>query len=209
MKRPCNIRAVLAAAVISVACLTQAQGAFHSFPRNLEDAQFTQISFDQPAFQPLAHTLFCLREPDECRVRRMAFRPRAFALTQERWQDLVSVNRGVNRAIAPRAYKPAALRDTWSVEPKSGDCNDYAVTKRHRLLALGWPSRALLLAVVRTPRGEGHLVLVVRTSKGDVVLDNLRSDIAPWTRMGYDWLQIQSPRNPQYWSLIKKQTAEM
>ena len=206
MNRRSYIRCVLAT-VVTVACFAQAQAAFRTLPGNL-DAQLKTISFDRPAFQPFAHTLFCLREPEECRVRGKAFRPQSIALTKERRQDLLAINRDVNRAIAPQSYTPAALRDTWSLAPKRGDCNDYAVTKRHQLLARGWPSRALLLAVVRTPRGEGHLVLVVRTAEGDFVLDNLRSDLAVWSQTGYEWLQIESPSNPQYWSTIKKQAAQ-
>jgi predicted transglutaminase-like cysteine proteinase len=65
-----------------------------------------------------------------------------------------------------------------------------------------------LLAVVRTPRGKGHLVLVVRTEEGDLVLDNLWPEIIVWSQMGFEWLQVQSLRNPQYWSTIKKQAAQ-
>ena len=43
-------------------------------------------------------------------------------------------------------------------------------------------SRALLLSEVATSWGEHHLILVVRTSAGDLVLDNLTSQIRPWTR---------------------------
>jgi len=42
----------------------------------------------------------------------------------------------------------SARYDTWRIALLSGDCNDYAVTKRHELLAI------LLLAEVVTPRGE-------------------------------------------------------
>jgi hypothetical protein len=34
------------------------------------------------------------------------------------------------------------------IAPKAGDCNDYAVTKRHQFLTRGWTARALLLAEV-------------------------------------------------------------
>jgi predicted transglutaminase-like cysteine proteinase len=206
MNRRSGIRSVLAT-VMSVACLAQAHASSQTFPRNL-NAQSKSISFDQPTFQPVAHTLFCLREPEDCRIRGKTIRPQPIALTEERWQELVAVNLRVNRAIAPQVYAPAALRDTWSLAPKRGDCNDYAVTKRHQLLARGWPSRSLLLAVVRTTRGEGHLVLVARTAEGDFVLDNLRSDITVWSQTGFEWLQVQSPRNPQYWSTIRKQAAQ-
>ena len=61
--------------------------------------------------------------------------------------------------------------------PRERDCNDYAVTKRHKLLALGWPSSSLLLAKVVVPSGEHHLILVVRTSEEDLVLDNLNWNV--------------------------------
>ena len=64
-------------------------------------------------------------------------------------------------------------------------CHDYAVTKRHELLTRGWPSRSLLLAEVVVPWGEHHLILVVRTSDGDLVLDNLNPGIKSWSRTPY------------------------
>ena len=51
------------------------------------------------------------------------------------------------------------------------------MTKRHELMARGWPARSLLLAEVVTNWGEHHLVLVVRTRTADLVLDNLDADI--------------------------------
>jgi predicted transglutaminase-like cysteine proteinase len=79
------------------------------------------------------------------------------------------------------------------------------VSKRAELLKRGWPARALLLSEVSP--GEGHLhllllhlILVVRTSVGDLVLDNLTSQIRPWTRTGYQWLRMQTPKNPNYWA---------
>jgi predicted transglutaminase-like cysteine proteinase len=91
------------------------------------------------------------------------------------------------------------LAEEWLVSPKYGDCNDYAVTKRHELLALGWPSRTLLLSEVATSWGEHHLVLVVRTAGGDVVLDNLNANVYPVSKARYEWVRIQSPLNPKFW----------
>jgi predicted transglutaminase-like cysteine proteinase len=45
------------------------------------------------------------------------------------------------------------LEGGWSIAPDIGDCNDYAVTKRHKLVARGLPSNALRLSVVRTASG--------------------------------------------------------
>ena len=52
---------------------------------------------------------------------------------------------------------------------------------------------------VLTATGEGHLVLVVSTSAGDVVLDNLVSQIRPWDATTLKWVMIQSAGNPNTW----------
>lgn len=90
-----------------------------------------------------------------------------------------------------RRILPGQYRGTG---PVLGDCNDYAVTKRHRLTADGWPARDVLLSEVVTVSGEHHLV-VVRTSDGDLVLDNLTDRIVPWFHKPYRWVRIQMPEN--------------
>jgi predicted transglutaminase-like cysteine proteinase len=70
-------------------------------------------------------------------------------------------------------------------------------------MATGVPAKALRLAVVKTPSGIGHLVLVVATSKGDVVLDNLTGAILPWQQTGYQWLKIQSASDARFWYSVK------
>ena len=109
----------------------------------------------------------------------------------------MSVNRAVNIAIRPKP-DASALRD-WKLDVDAGDCNAFAVQKRHELIRRGWPAAALALTVAKTRSGEGHLVVTVRTDQGDLVLDNLRSNIVSWRRTGYDWIVRQSERNPQYW----------
>jgi predicted transglutaminase-like cysteine proteinase len=90
----------------------------------------------------------------------------------------------------------------WLVWPPTGDCENYAITKRHELLALGWPSRALLLSEVEIPSGEHHLVLVVHVKDADLVLDNLSDDIrlVASTYHRYLWVRVQSPQNPKFWA---------
>ncbi|RYG94519.1 MAG: hypothetical protein EON58_16080 [Alphaproteobacteria bacterium] len=51
----------------------------------------------------------------------------------------------------------------------------------------------------RTPSGEGHAVLVVKTTDGDLVLDNHYNKITPFNRTSLDWLKIQSGDNPRLW----------
>ena len=190
-----------------LALLWPAEAAYFGYPRNLRP-QVDRIAFSDPMLQPMAHTMFCLRYEQECRAPSVTFRPTKIALTEKRWMELVSVDREINRSIVPHRYPTRVLSDTWTLNPKSGDCNDYAVSKRHQLLARGWPAQALLLAVVRTPSGEGHLVLVARTRDGDLVLDNLRHTIIPWSQTRYEWLQIQSPNNPVYWLKVRHRAPD-
>jgi predicted transglutaminase-like cysteine proteinase len=63
--------------------------------------------------------------------------------------------------------------ETSQVNPDRGNCHDYAVSKRHELIRAGWPSASLRLAIAYTRGGVGHLVVIVRTTDGDRVLDNL------------------------------------
>ena len=155
--------------------------AFHGLPRQLK-ANIDRLSFNTPSLAPMAFMRFCMRYPEDCTVRRMAFRPRPVVLSDARRAELVKVNRDVNRAIRPQANANGVTGEEWRVSPGQGDCNDYAVTKRHELLARGWPSRSLLLVEVVIPSGEHHLVLVVRTHEDDLVLDNLNPSVRSVSR---------------------------
>jgi hypothetical protein len=64
-----------------------------------------------------------------------------------------------------------------------------------------------LLSEVVTVSGEHHLVAVVRTNGGDLVLDNLTDRIMPWIQKPYQWVRIQTPQNPNYWASISGQSA--
>jgi predicted transglutaminase-like cysteine proteinase len=166
-----------------------------------------RIQFNTPVLGPFAHIRFCLQYPSDCKVHRMAFRGGRLALTDARWKDLVAINSEVNRSIKPERNLEGVAGERWLISPRSGDCNDYAVTKRHELMARGWPSRALLLAEVVTTWGEHHLVVVIRTKEGDLVIDNLNANIRPWFKTQYQWVRIQTPMNPLYWSTVVKSSA--
>jgi predicted transglutaminase-like cysteine proteinase len=146
------------------------------------------------ALAPVAFIRFCLDYPQECPKSAGQSRVR---LSHRSFAELASVNRAVNASIRPRRERSAI--PVWKLDARAGDCNAYAVQKRHELIRRGWPAAALALAVARTRRGEGHLVLTVRTNRGDLVLDNLRPIVVSWQRTGYDWIIRQSERNPQYW----------
>jgi predicted transglutaminase-like cysteine proteinase len=188
-----------------LACWASAsQAAFFGFPGAIK-LQLAKLGFDRPALPPMGHTLFCLRYPRDCRVQAIDFRHRNVALTTERWEELNLVNREVNRDI----IADTSVTDEWMIAPQVGDCKDYAVTKRHELLSRGWPSRALLLAEVVVPSGEHHLVLVVRTSEVDLVLDNLSANIRSIAVVypRYQWVRMESPQNPKFWTTVSAPRA--
>jgi predicted transglutaminase-like cysteine proteinase len=155
---------------------------------------------------PFQHVRFCLRYPADCQPSsvhnaRVEFNPQTIELIRR-------VNNAVNQTIAPRDKNyEKNLKDGWTIAPSAGDCNDYAVTKRHMLLKNGFPSSALLLSVIKTPSGVGHLVLIVATTKQDIVMDNLTEAIVPWQTTNYRWLKIQSAIDPRNWNQVEQTTA--
>jgi predicted transglutaminase-like cysteine proteinase len=190
-----------ALALCALCCTQYAQAAFYGLPRALKD-HVARVSFAVPSLAPMAFTRFCLKYRDDCEVRRMLAFRRGMTLTAERWAELVAVNRAVNRAIVPQRNEDGLAGEAWLLSPAAGDCNDYAVTKRHELLARGWPSHALVLTEVVIPSGEHHLVLVVRTRDGDFVLDNLSPNVRSVSQPRYRWVRAQSPRHPNFWSTV-------
>ena len=161
------------------------------------------------ALPPIGHSRFCIRYPDDCNVHGIDFRRRNIALTAQRWSELNRINREVNRNILPEVTPGNGTTEKWAISPPTGDCKDYAITKRHELLARGWPSRSLLLAEVVLPSGEHHLLLVVRLKGANLVLDNRSDDMRLLTTSfdQYRWVRIQSPQNPRFWMRVQKQDA--
>ena len=191
-------------AIVAISVLGGHQSAnagFIGMPSSL-GMMMKRISFSNYTLPPMAFTQFCLRYADQCKPQRMMFRGGRLHLTAGRWEDLKDVNGTVNSAIIPERNTEGLAGEKWLINPGHGDCNDYAVTKRSELLARGWPARTLLLSEVVTSWGEHHLVLVVRTSGGDLVLDNMSAQIRPWARVPYQWVRIQTPKNPNYWASL-------
>src|SRR5215207_11705837 len=99
---------------------------------------------------------------------------------------LATINRVVNQRIKPITdLKHWGVVDRWDYPDDGwGDCEDYQLLKRKLLAERGLPRRAMRMTVVQDDKGEGHAVLMVRTDRGDFILDNQRAAILPWTRTG-------------------------
>jgi predicted transglutaminase-like cysteine proteinase len=154
---------------------------------------------------PYGFVEFCRRMPEEC-VQGPVEEQR-FSATPERLIELDRINRAVNREIAPATdLEVYGVVEYWTIPTTRGDCEDYALLKRKRLMEKGWPASALLMTVVRDDRGEGHALLTARTVQGDFILDNKVDEVRIWHRTPYEYIMRQSYLNPQLWmSLDPKQ----
>lgn len=151
--------------------------------------------------QPIGHYEFCKSNPAECSERPAASEP--VRLTPRRWNELLEVNDTVNAAIEPTSDEELYGRaDVWAYPVNRGDCEDYVLLKRRRLIQSGWPVGALLITVVRQTNGEGHAVLTVRTDRGDLILDNLESKVLVWERTNYRYVKRQSEVDTGAWMAI-------
>ena len=98
---------------------------------------------------PQAFVRFCEEYPEECAPTSRA-EGRVFA-SPKLLIELDQVNGRINRSItAERDLKHYGIADYWTLPTDGkGDCEDYALLKRHELIRLGWPSSALLMTTNR------------------------------------------------------------
>lgn len=114
---------------------------------------------------------------------------------------VVEVNRKVNATTRPKSDK-AQYRsaDMWLLPTSAGgDCEDFALLKKKKLVQMGVDPRRLLLATVLDRRRAPHAVLVYRSQAGDLLLDNLTDDVVGWRQSGYVFLRMQNPERPTQW----------
>ncbi len=162
-----------------------------SLPQGGLLAQKLDLSPRRPV---LAHVRFCIVYPDQCEVR--SDRRDRNATPAALLKQAQRVNVTVNRAIAPL---PDVGFDSWDVDVDAGDCEDYALQKRKELLQLGWPTKALRIALTRTRHGTYHAVLLATIGGTDFVLDNMTARILPWSATPYTFLFVQDARDPKAW----------
>lgn len=114
------------------------------------------------------------------------------------------VNRSVNTEVREVSdVRQYGREDVWDLPTaQGGDCEDFALAKKKRLIDAGLPAGALMLATVLDRRREHHAVLVLRTASRDFVLDNLTDRMLPWDQTGYSFLRMQDPVAPRRWNAI-------
>lgn len=104
---------------------------------------------------------------------------------------LTTVNSEVNSAVTYTPDSEKYHRDEWWEdaldEGNQGDCEDYAIAKLRKLLALDAPREALKIALCTVETGEYHCVLIAQVGGEDYVLDNRTSSPTRWEQVRYEW----------------------
>jgi len=150
---------------------------------------------------PIGHFEFCKSYPDECNSLGRDRGP--MELTRKRWATMLKINTHVNQAIRPDTDQNIyGVEELWSYPRTVGDCEDYALLKRHMLMQKGFSANDLLITVVLQPNGDGHAVLTVRTDYGDYILDNMRGDVRLWSETGYTFIKRQSSEHAARWTKL-------
>jgi predicted transglutaminase-like cysteine proteinase len=152
---------------------------------------------------------FCQQNPAECAVD--PDEPATIEMTAKDWQTLNRVNQQVNAAIKAKTDKDHwGVEDIWDfAEDGYGDCEDYQLVKRKRLVEVGFPRRALRMTVVIDEEGAGHAVMMVRTTRGDLILDNKRNAVLPWHKTGYVYIKREGDEGMAWASLGRRTSPTM
>jgi predicted transglutaminase-like cysteine proteinase len=185
---------VFAGALVALALLTAPAGATQT------------IDLSNPAFAPTTGpTSIPIGAAEFCKAYRTECGPSASVvdvepLTEAGWRQLIAINDAVNGSVSPITDLDLyQVTELWTYPDGRGDCEDFALEKRRQLIAGGWSPSALLMTVVRQQNGEGHAVLMVRTDRGDLVLDNQDGRVLVWNETTYQFIKRQSQTDSRKW----------
>ena len=100
--------------------------------------------------QPIGHYEFCQKYSDECNIRnKMTPPPR---VTEYGWGVIREINTSVNTTIVAMTDQEIYGKDeVWEYPTTAGDCEDFVLLKRKKLIERGFSVADLLITVVRKP----------------------------------------------------------
>jgi predicted transglutaminase-like cysteine proteinase len=157
-----------------------------------------------PTLPPIGYVKFCATGQTECKTK--GGNLTSIIMTQSLWKQLNLVNHDANTTIVPTSDQQLyGEAERWAYPKDKGDCEDFVLLKKRKLVQLGFAPGALLITVVRDEHGRGHAVLSVTTDGGDYVLDNRRDNILRWSETHYTFLERQSHSDPMQWVALQKQ----
>jgi predicted transglutaminase-like cysteine proteinase len=141
---------------------------------------------------PSQYLDFCARHPASCILDGEPM----ISWTTEIHQRLSDLNARVNDEIAfVSDMDNLGLEEHWGF-PKDcrGDCEDFVLEKRERLVDLGFPRASLTIAFAfHEVQFFPHAVLLVETTTGTWVLDNLYDEVLCWDAVPYKYTRREQP----------------
>jgi predicted transglutaminase-like cysteine proteinase len=199
-RRALSVRFALVAMNIAVLSAASIDGV-QAFSSARTGKPLFTAAFDK-AEPPPGWSDFCAQYGSECQNKTRT--PHSIILTPEKWRTISDVNEYVNEHIQPMTEVERRGRENlWSyAEDGRGDCKDYVLVKRQKLIEAGLPREALLITIVWTSQEQGHAVLIARTDRGDFVLDNLLPNVMLWSDTDYQFVERQSETDPNAWVYI-------
>jgi predicted transglutaminase-like cysteine proteinase len=187
-----------------IACVMFTSPAAASSPVDLSNPAFAPVS--GPTSIPVGAADFCKRDHSACAPNGHVVDVET--LTQANWNQLIAVNDDVNASIVPETDEDLYhVAEYWTYPSTRGDCEDIALEKQKRLIEAGWDPSTLLMTVVRERDGNGHAVLMVRTDRGDLVLDNQSGRVLLWKDTPYEYVKRQSQADPGKWVALNDDRA--
>jgi predicted transglutaminase-like cysteine proteinase len=150
------------------------------------------LPVDRIAAAPTAYVEFCATNPGHCEMKG----PHLLTWDDSVAERLARVNGAVNAEIRFMPDQECiGVEELWRYPVNGiGDCEDFALEKRRRLVTSGVPRAAMTIAIVHHRQlGFSHAVLMVETSQGSFALDNLSDAILCWNRLPYNFESRERP----------------
>jgi len=146
----------------------------------LRGAQPSHMPFRGTVAQPIGATLFCLDRPNERSEQQAP--TLEVAMTPELWNEpALDTARYPPETQTDPGSTVCVARELRAVRPRKASSTDRARMASWVIAA----HHAVTKADIR------HLVLVIDTTEGDWMLDNLRADIVRWEDLPYRWIARQ------------------
>jgi predicted transglutaminase-like cysteine proteinase len=177
---------VLAASILCVLILTVAP-AFAA-----EESRRLRLPIMSIVDPPLAYREFCQANPGHCDM--------TGSTVIEHGPDVLQVLNHVSSEVNAEFQCVSdwimhGVEELWSYPWQGvGDCEDFALEKRRRLVTLGLPRAALTMAIVYHRRMlSPHTVLLVETTAGTFLVDNQVDDVLIWNETPYNFEMRERP----------------
>jgi predicted transglutaminase-like cysteine proteinase len=189
----CNLKCMFPLPHLLLASLAAGLTAALASAGEVQDNRCGPLRLDvrQTENQPSQYAAFCVKEPEACAL---SGEP---VIEFETAKPLLErINRAVNRDIRFAPDEPGEIgEECWQFPTKGqGDCEDFALEKRRRLVLEGLPSASLTMAIVHHKvQFFPHAILLAETTQGTWVLDNLSDEITCWNAVPYRYERREQP----------------